>query len=73
MKAVWEAVKPALIRAARTFAEVALGVYVAGLTVSPMLGELGSWDLIQAALAAGIVAVLVNVLEELRGVNYPRG
>ena len=73
MNAVWEAVKPAVIRAARTFAQTALGVYLAGITVAPMLGDLGSWELIQAAIAAGIVAVLWNVSEELGQVKYPRG
>ena len=73
MNAVWESVKPALIRAARTFAQTALGVFLAGITVSPMLGDLSNWSLIQASLAAGIVAVLWNVSEELGGAKYPRG
>lgn len=73
MTALWEALKPALIRAARTFAQTALGVFLAGITVSPMLGDLGNWQLIQAALAAGIVAVLWNLAEELGQPNYPRG
>ena len=63
----------ALIRAVRTFVQAALGVYLAGLVASPMLHDLGSWELIQAALAAGIVAVLWNVLESVGGAKYPRG
>ena len=63
----------ALIRALRTFVQTALGVYLAGLVASPMLHDLGNWDLVQAALAAGIVAVLWNVLEGLGGAKYPRG
>ena len=69
----WEAIKPSLIRAVRTFAQVWLGAYLAGLTTSPMLGDLATWTLIQAATAAGIVAVLWNVLEEIGGAKYPRG
>jgi hypothetical protein len=61
----------ALIRAVRTFAQTALGVYLAGLIAAPALGDLGSWPLIQAALAAGIVAVLWNLLEALGGEKYP--
>lgn len=63
----------ALIRAVRTFVQAALGVYLAGLVANPMLHDLSSWDLIQAALAAGIVAVLWNVLESVGGAKYPRG
>jgi hypothetical protein len=63
----------AIIRAIRTFAQAALGVYLAGLATSPMLHDLSNWDLIQAALAAGIVAVLWNVLEGLGGAKYRRG
>lgn len=66
-----DAVVNALIRAVRTFAQTALGVYLAGLAVAPTLGDLGTWPLIQAALAAGIVAVLWNLLESLGGEKYP--
>lgn len=68
-----EAIKAAAIRAARTFVQCALGIYLAGLIASPALGDLGSWALIQAAIAGGIVAVLWNLLEELGGAKYPRG
>jgi hypothetical protein len=68
-----EAIINALIRALRTFAQTALGVYLAGLVASPALGDLGSWTLIQAALAAGIIAVLWNLLESLGGAKYPTG
>ena len=61
----------ALIRAIRTFGQAALGVYLAGLAGIPGLAELGNWQLIQAALAAGIVAVLWNLLESLGGEKYP--
>lgn len=66
-----DAIINALIRALRTFAQTALGVYLAGLAVAPTLGDLGTWPLIQAALAAGIVAVLWNLLEALGGEKYP--
>jgi hypothetical protein len=66
-----DAIINALIRALRTFAQTALGVYLAGLAVAPTLGDLGTWPLIQAALAAGIVAVLWNLLESLGGEKYP--
>lgn len=67
-----DAIISALVRALRTFAQTALGVYLAGLTVSPALGDLGNWPLIQAAIAAGIVAVLWNLLESLGGDRYPK-
>jgi len=70
---MWENVKNAAIRAVRTLVQTALGVYLAGLVASPALGDLGSWTLIEAGLAAGIVAVLWNLLEELKGVPYSRG
>lgn len=70
----WNKLRDAGIRALRTFAQVALSVYLAGISVSPALHELSSWDLIQAALAAGVVALLWNLLEQLGGgVKYPRG
>ena len=70
---MWEKIRNAGIRALRTFAQTALGVYLAGLVASPALGDLGSWTLIEAAAAAGIVAVLWNVAEELKGVEYNKG
>lgn len=39
-----QAIVSAFIRAVRTFVQTALGVYLAGLTVSPALGDLASWD-----------------------------
>ena len=58
--------KQALIRAARTFVQTALGVYMAGLVASPALGDLANSDLLNAAAAAGVVSVIAftqNVLE----------
>ena len=63
----------ALIRAVRTFVQSALGVYLAGLVAVPALADLGTWPLISAALAAGIVATLWNVLETIKTVPYNRG
>ena len=69
--------KDALIRAARTFFQTAIGVYLAGLVGGPVLGDLANVDLLSAAGAAGIVAVLSfaqNWLEETStGLNYNRG
>ena len=68
-----QAIINALVRGVRTFLQAALGVFLAGLVASPTLRDLGNWTLIEAALAAGIVAVLWNVLESLGGAKYPRG
>lgn len=65
MSALWSKVRDPLIRAVRTFAQTALGVWLAGLAVSPTLGDLSSTALLTAAAAAGIVAAAHNVLEEL--------
>jgi hypothetical protein len=48
-------------------------VYLAGLVAVPALADLGTWPLISAALAAGIVATLWNVLETIKTVPYNRG
>jgi len=69
----WTKVRDVVLRLLRTVAQTALGVYLAGLSVAPALGELSSWQLVQAALAAGIVAGLWNLLEILGGAKYPRG
>lgn len=67
----------AAIRAARTFLQTAIGVYLAGLVVSPTLIDLGDTALLSSAAAAGFVAVLSfvqNWLEQLgEGVDFNRG
>jgi hypothetical protein len=70
--------KDAAIRAARTFLQTALGVYLAGLiaNATPLLSDLANIDLLNAAGAAGIVAALTfvqNALEETNVLNVPRG
>lgn len=67
-----QAIVDAFVRALRTFCHTALGVYLAGLVATPALGDLGSWTLIQAAIAAGVVSVLWNLLESLGGEKYPK-
>jgi uncharacterized membrane protein AbrB (regulator of aidB expression) len=65
----------ALIRAARTFAQVAVGVYLAGLTAPDSLEGLADLGLIEAAVSAGVVAVISfgqNWLEE-SAASYNRG
>ena len=62
-----------IIRALRTFIQTALGIYLAGLAVGATLGDISDVALLEAAAAAGIVAVLWNFLEELKGVSYNRG
>jgi len=65
----------AAIRAARTFAQTFIGVYLAGLVASPVLVDFADLDLLSSAAAAGIVAVLAfvqNWLEETRA-TYDRG
>lgn len=67
----------AAIRAARTFAQTFIGVYLAGLVVGPGLADLADITLISSAAAAGFVAVLSfaqNWLEQLgEGVEFNRG
>ena len=65
----------ALIRAARTFLQVAVGVYLAGLTAPDSLEGLADLGLIEAAVSAGVVAVISfgqNWLEE-SAASYNRG
>ena len=68
--------KDALIRAARTFVQTAVGVYLAGLVGGPVLADLYNVDLLSSARAAGIVAVLSfvqNWLESTASVSYSKG
>jgi len=68
--------RQAAIRAARTFVQTTLGVYLAGLVAAPALDDLANIDLLSASAAAGVVAVIAfaqNALEGLRDVNYDRG
>jgi len=68
--------RQAAIRAARTFVQTTLGVYLAGLVAAPALGDIANIDLLNASAAAGVVAVIAfaqNALEGLRDVNYDRG
>ncbi len=64
--------KDAAIRAVRTFVQAFLGVYLAGVGVSPGLSDLGNLTVLDAAAAAGIVAVLtfvVNAVEDFTEVS----
>lgn len=67
----------AAIRAARTFLQTAIGVYLAGLIAGPALADLADITLLSSAVAAGLVAVLSfvqNWLEQLgEGVDFNRG
>lgn len=69
--------KDAFIRAARTFAQTAVGVYLAGLVGGPVLADLYNVDLLSSAGAAGIVAVLSFVQNWLetssQTLTYNRG
>lgn len=70
--------KAAAIRAARTFLQTFIGVYLAGLGGQALdLSGLADLTLISSAAAAGVVAVLSfvhNWLETLgEGVDYNRG
>lgn len=69
-----ETVRNALIRAARTFVQTAIGVYLAGLVAGPTLGDLADIGLLSSAAAAGFVAALSFVQNVLEGsVSYDRG
>lgn len=73
---MWARIKNPVIRAFRTFVQTTLGVYLAGLTASPVLGDLVDLSLWNAAAAAGFVAVIslvMNLLEESRQATYNRG
>lgn len=64
------------IRVIRTVLQTAMGVYLAGLIGTPMLGDLASVTLLDSAAAAGVVAVLTfahNAVENWRDVTYERG
>ena len=70
--------KDALIRMGRTFLQTAIGVYLAGILGGQVAGlsDLANVGLLDAAAAAGLVAVLSfaqNWLEESRNVTYDRG
>ena len=65
----------AAIRAARTFAQTFVGVYLAGYAGASLAG-LADLTLLDTAAAAGIVAVLSlvqNLLEESSSWTYRRG
>lgn len=69
-------IKGPAIRAARTFAQTSIGVYLAGMVASPAVSDLANLTLLDSATAAGVVSVLTlvqNLLEESRLVNYDRG
>ena len=73
---IWERIRRPVIRAARTFAQTSIGVYLAGVVASPLLEDLADVGLLESAAAAGLVSVLAlvqNLLEESRQVNYDRG
>jgi len=65
----------ALIRAARTFAQTFIGVFLAGYA-GGSLAAIADLTLLDTAAAAGIVAVLalvMNLLEGATGEPIPRG
>lgn len=73
-KTLVEQIKAAAIRSVRTFCQTAIGAYVLAFTgLVPGLKDLGSWEIISAALAAGILAMVVNISEEFTKAQYPRG
>ena len=64
------------IRAARTFVQTTIGVYLAGIVAAPTVSDLSNLTLIDSAVAAGFVATLSlvqNLLEDSRSVSYDRG
>ena len=68
-------IQNALIRAARTFAQTFIGVFLAGYAGNS-LAELGNLTLLDTAAAAGIVAVLalaMNLIEGSAGATYNKG
>ena len=69
--------KEVLIRAARTFAQATLTIYLAGLTAgSTGLSSFADVDLLDSAIAGGgaaLLAFLLSWLEETRNVTYNRG
>lgn len=76
MSQFWNTVRGPLIRAGRTFAQTAIGVYLASVAPGPMFADLADVTIIEAGAAAGVVAVLalvMNMLEESRGASYDRG
>lgn len=62
----------ASIRAARTFIQTAIGVYLAGLVAGPALTDLANVSLLSSAAAAGIVATLSLVQNLLEDVTTDR-
>jgi len=73
-KTLIEQIKAAAIRSVRTFFQTAVGAYLLAFTgLIPGLKDLGSWEIISAALAAGILAMIWNISEELGKAPYPRG
>jgi hypothetical protein len=70
--------KAAAIRAARTFAQTFIGVFLAGIiaTETTALSSFANLALLDQAIAAGLVAVLSfaqNALEGWGRVEYDRG
>lgn len=62
--------KDAGIRAVRTFVQSFLGVYLVAIGASPTLTDLADLTALDAAVAAGVVAVLtflMNAVEDLTG------
>jgi hypothetical protein len=74
-----ENLKNAYIRAARTFVQTFIGVFLAGLLAQggvAVLGDLADLTLLNQAAAASVVAVLSlvqNLLEGGTSVHYDRG
>lgn len=71
-----EVLKSAAIRAARSFLQAFLAVYLAGVVGAEELGELADQRLLVASVLGGLVAALSlvqNLLEGWKDVSYPRG
>jgi|ADurb_Total_1213_FD_contig_21_2023700_length_263_multi_3_in_0_out_0_1 uncharacterized membrane protein (DUF441 family) len=68
-----QAIINALIRAGRTFVQTFLSVLIPMLSGVATFAELTTVTALEAAAVAAIIAVLVNWLEELKGVTYNRG
>lgn len=71
-----DVIKRAAIRAGRTFVQVFLGVYLAGVANVDSLVGLGDVDVLNSAVTAAIVATLTllqNMIEEAGDVGYDRG
>lgn len=70
------AVKSALVRAGRTFAQAFLGTYIALIVTADSFAGLWDRTALEAGGVAGVIALLSfgqNLLEGRRDVSYDRG